>query len=229
MTPERYQRLQTCLMRRQPDLTVVMENVHKSHNFAAIMRSCDAVGIHEVHAVTTNGEIAQHHQTSAGANKWVNTHCYQDVKEPMEILKSRGFQLLAADTDMTAIDFRLADYTKPTAIIMGSELFGISPQTKSAVDQSITIPMQGLVESFNVSVATALILYEAQRQREAAGFYQKSRLTSEVFKKTLFEWCYPEIAAYCRRKETPYPELDEEGYITDPSKLNKKYTQNDLK
>lgn len=220
MSPQRYRRLRQCLMRRQLDLTVLMENVHKPHNFSAIVRSCDAVGIHRVHAVTESGDISRHHDTAAGAQKWVNIETYNTIEKPLALFRDRGFQVLAAHVRDESVDFRRIDYTRPTAVIMGSELDGISDTAAAAADRWIYIPMQGMVESFNVSVATALILYEAERQREAAGLYDEPQLTGEPFERTLFEWCYPRIADYCRRRGVAYPELDEEGFITGPLPAN---------
>jgi tRNA (guanosine-2'-O-)-methyltransferase len=213
MTPKRFHTLKACLLRRQLNLTVVMDKIHKSRNFAAIVRNCDAVGIHEVHAVTESGELPKHHMTSAGAHKWISVRKYRDVETPLSDLRKQGFQLLAAHVGANSVDFREVDYTQPTAIIMGSELYGISESTALMVDKCVKIPMQGLVESFNVSVAAALILYEAQRQRDAAGLYQIPQISDTELSNTLFKWCYPQITDYCQRHQLPYPELDEDGFI----------------
>jgi len=216
MSPERYQRLKQTLDHRQLDLTVVMENVHKPHNFAAIVRSCEAVGVAQAHAMVRDGRMSKHIHTSAGSSKWVNVDSYNDIDEPFNKLRTQGYQLLTAHLDDSAVDFREVDYTKPTAIVMGSELHGISDHAAKMADQSIVIPMMGLTESLNVSVATALILFEAQRQRQAAGMYNKCQIDPNTYAKTLFEWCYPVIAKHCNEKGLPYPELDEDGYL--PSK-----------
>lgn len=213
MTPQRYLRLRQCLLRRQLDLTVAMENVHKPHNFAAIVRSCDAVGVHRVHAVTHDGDISRHHDTAAGANKWVRVETHSNIDTPLRHFRNGRFQILAAHVRPGSIDFRDIDYCRPTAIIMGSELEGISANAAAAADSWIHIPMQGMVESFNVSVATALILYEAQRQRERAGLYDRPQIHGEQLRDTLFEWCYPKVADYCRRHGFSYPELDEQGNL----------------
>ncbi len=213
MTPERFARLKQTLNNRQTDLTVVMENVHKPHNFAAIVRSCEAVGVPVAHAMHREGKLTNHAHTSAGSNKWVEVKSYTNMDEPLTHLRAQGYQLLTAHLDASAVDFRNIDYTQPTAIIMGSELHGISEHTAALADQSIVIPMMGLTESLNVSVATALILFEAQRQRQAAGMYGRSQLPADQYEKTLFEWCYPDIAAHCRKQGIPYPTLDEEGYL----------------
>ncbi len=124
-------------------------------------------------------------------------------------------QVLVTNLSDTAVDFREIDYTKPTAIILGSEKIGASEQAKQLADQDIIIPMIGMVQSLNVSVASAVILYEAQRQRDAAGMYDKqhSALPEETNKRTLFERGHPELAKVAKRKGLPYPPLDDEGQI----------------
>ena len=124
-----------------------------------------------------------------------------------------GVQLLATNLSDSAVDFREIDYTKPTAVIVGQERDGISPRALEHADKHIIIPMQGMVQSLNVSVAAALILFEAQRQREVAGLYDRNMLDAKVKHRILFEGCHPIIAEQCREKELPYPELDENGNI----------------
>ena len=108
-------------------------------------------------------------------------------------------------------DFREIDYTAPIAVLFGQELDGLSDAALDASDTHVVVPMTGLVESLNVSVAAAVILYEAQRQRQVAGMYDRLRLDEVTFDTRLFEWCQPKIAEYCRRKGIPYPALDNEG------------------
>lgn len=213
MTPERFQRIQSVLQRRQPDLTVLMDNVHKGHNLSAIVRSCDATNIFAVHAVKPSGAIRSHRDITSGSGKWVKTHVHQNTEDAITHLRAQGMQLLAAHLSDAAIDFRQADYTQPTAIILGGELEGVSDLARAEADQHIIIPMGGMVESFNVSVAAALILYEAHRQREAADMYTVSRLEPAMYKRTLFEWTQPTLARFYTRKGITYPELDDNGDI----------------
>jgi tRNA (guanosine-2'-O-)-methyltransferase len=105
------------------------------------------------------------------------------------------------------------DYTRPTAIMMGAELYGVSPDGLALAHEHVAIPMMGMVHSLNVSVATALLLYEAMRQREAAGSYQAPRLDEEAFRRTLFEWAHPFLAERLREGGRAYPALDEDGRI----------------
>ena len=164
MTPERFHRLRTALARRQPDLTVLMDRVHKSHNFSAILRSCDAVGVLEAHVVATEDAVAIHHATSAGTKKWIAVRRHPSVEEAIGHLRGRGFAVLAAHLSADAVDYRDVDYTRPTALTLGAELRGVSPEALALADTHITIPMVGLVHSLNVSVAAGLVLFEAHRQ-----------------------------------------------------------------
>lgn len=213
MTPARYRKLRRVLDRRQPDLTLLTENVHKSHNISAILRTADAVGIYEAHAISEGGEVPRHHMSSAGSRKWVEVRAHRDLASALRHLRSTGHQILAAHFSDNSVDFREVDYTVPTAILFGSELWGVSDRAADEADRHIVIPMEGMVASLNVSVATALILYEAQRQRQAAGLYDECRLDPALYRRKLFEWCYPEVADQLRRDGRPYPELDENGYL----------------
>ncbi|MFK8030368.1 MAG: tRNA (guanosine(18)-2'-O)-methyltransferase TrmH [Gammaproteobacteria bacterium] len=213
MTPERFQLIQRTLNRRQPDLTVLADGIHKTHNVAAVVRSCDAVGVLDVHAVSPGGEIPRHHATNAGASRWTRLHTHDSVVSAARALKDDGFQILAAHLSDTAVDFRDIDYCKPTAILLGTELEGVSETAIEQADQHIMVPMMGMVESLNVSVAAAVILYEAQRQRMVAKLYDECRIPTDQYEQILFEWTYPGIARRCRELKRPYPALDEEGQM----------------
>lgn len=198
---------------RQPDLTVLLEQVHKPHNFSAILRSCDAVGVHTAHAVPPVGGLPLSTHTSQGAEKWVAVQRHRDVETAAQRLRDKGLRLVAAHLGEGATDFRKADLTRPVAVVLGTERHGVSEAALAVVDELITIPMQGMVASLNVSVAGALILFEAQRQRLAAGLYSRRRLDEQTYARTRFEWLHPKIARYCREHALDYPPLDEDGQI----------------
>ena len=220
MTPDRRQRIDTVLANRQPDLTVVAENLHKPRNFSAVVRTCDAVGIAEVHAVYPDGQPPRHWHTAQGAVKWVELKCHANVNSACEGLQESGYQLLAAHLSEQAIDYREVDYTRPTALVMGTELFGVSNEALRHVHQEISIPMLGMSQSLNVSVACAIVLYEAVAQRRAAGLYGHNRLPAAEHERLRFEWLHPVIAEYCRKHGLPYPALDEEGeLLSDPREI----------
>ena len=198
-----------------------MDEVHKPHNLAAIIRTCDAVGIGEVHAVYPDQfvhpgkNLNECHGTAKGSNRWVKIHTHSNLSAGMDQLKSEGKQVLAAHFSDTAIDFRKVDYTKPTAILVGSELFGVSEQAAELADEHIIIPMFGMVQSLNVSVATAIILYEAQRQREITGGYAERQLTEEQCESLRFKWLHPVVKKFCDQQRIRYPNINNNGDIDD--------------
>lgn len=216
MTPERLERINNMLNHRQPDLTVLMEGVHKPHNLAAVVRTCDAVGVSAVHAVWKNEQMRASGGIAAGSQNWVDVHNYSNTKDAIAEIKKQGMQILVTNLSDKAVDFREIDYTKPTAIILGQEKFGASDVAKELADADILIPMVGMVQSLNVSVANAVVLYEAQRQRELAGMYNKPTISEDIRQRMLFEGGHPIFAKACRTKGLPYPKIDEEGQIVAP-------------
>lgn len=215
MQNTRYHRVKEVLDRRQTDLTVCLEDVHKHHNLSAIVRSADAVGCHHVHAVWPEKQKWLTSNTSGGSKNWVATHLHRDINTAVATMRKQNpqVQVLATNLSPDAVDYRDIDYTKPTAIIVGQEKTGISEQALAHADKNIIIPMQGMAQSLNVSVAAALILFEAQNQRLNAGLYQRNMLDKDVKHTMLFEGCHPIIAQKCKEKSLPYPALDEQGEI----------------
>ena len=212
MSPERFRRLAAVLDRRQPDLTVLMDEVHKPHNFSAILRTCDAVGVFRAHLVPT-ADFRPGRGAASGASRYVKVARHRTFDDAVARLRGDGFSLVAAHPSGSAVDYREVDYTRPTALVLGTELEGLSDAAIAAADALVAIPMRGMVASLNVSVAAALILYEAQRQRERAGLYDDRRVPPDLADRTLFEWAYPRIAALCRRREVEYPAVNAEGEI----------------
>ena len=212
MTPERYRRLQRILARRQPDLTVLMDEVHKPHNLAAVVRSCDAVGVGRVHMVPTD-DYRPRDRNAMGASRYVRRVRHASLDDALAALREQGMSLVAAHPAPDSVDYRTLDYTRPVALVLGTELEGLSDAAVRAADHRVVIPMHGAVASLNVSVAAAVILYEAERQRAAAGFYDRGYQGTEHDRRTLFEWGYPRIADLCRRRGVAYPELDDDGGI----------------
>ncbi len=215
-SPSRYDKIIELLSNRQPDLTVFMDEVHKPHNLAAIVRTADAVGIGHVHAVFPPDVKFSGHHTASGSKRWVKTHKHSDLKTGIAEVKKQGMQVLAAHFSDKAVDFRSIDYTKPTCVLVGSELVGVSDEAADLADQHVIIPMVGMVQSLNVSVASALILYEAQRQRAEANMYGELKVPREEVDYILFNALHPTIKKYCDKHQMRYPKLDEHGDIDDP-------------
>lgn len=212
MSQERYARIRKLLSTRQPDLTLLLEEVHKPHNVSAVIRSADAVGVHKIHMVKQDPPELRK-GTSMGSQIWVNMQLHQTTQEALCHLQSQNMQVLVTHLDKKAVDFREIDYTKPTAIILGQEKTGATKEAIERADQSIVIPMVGMVQSLNVSVAAATILYEAQRQRQAKGMYDKPLLNESEQQKILFEGGFPVLHRICIERGLPYPFINERGEI----------------
>jgi len=208
------------LLHRQPDLTVIMDNVNKANNLSAIIRSCDGVGIHEIHAVSYRKSIYAKQNAAAGASKWLTLTLHPDIASAYRKVSACGMQILVATGKEGSRDFRTIDYTVPTALVMGAEWDGISEEAIKGADHAITVPMFGMVESLNVSVATAVILFEAQRQRAEKGMYKQQQLEENCFERMLFEHAYPRLSREFREKECAYPRLDADGRICSNEQKN---------
>lgn len=217
-TPERYAKIRRVLSGRQPTLTVLMDEVNKPHNFSAILRTCDAVGVMRAHAVPPRlgngqGQLPTYGATSGSADKWVEVQTHHDAVAAVRSLQARGFQVLATHLSEQSVDYRSPDYTRPTCVLLGAEKFGVSGEAAAAADANIVIPMLGMVQSLNVSVAAATILFEAQRQRLSAGMYARPQLGEEALERLAFEWAYPELAELYQGRGEAYPALGEVGEI----------------
>jgi tRNA (guanosine-2'-O-)-methyltransferase len=190
-TTRRQDRVRGVLSRRQPDLTVVLENIHDPHNVSAILRSCDAVGVLAVHAVYSMEEApagAFARQTSASAAKWVEVERHPSIPSCYEALHRDGFHVLATAIGPKAQSLFSWDLTGPTAIVLGNEMRGVSDEALALADGAIEIPMTGMVQSLNVSVAGAVCLYEAYRQRAAAGAYNAPKLSASQLETLQEDW-----------------------------------------
>ncbi|MGB1271780.1 MAG: TrmH family RNA methyltransferase, partial [Endozoicomonas sp.] len=119
MTPERYSKFQQVLDRRQPDLTVLTDQVHKPHNLSAILRTCDAVGIPEIHTTQPKRAYRQYRRRSMGSHRWVTMHAHETIEDSASCLKKRGFKLFAAHFSPRSVPFFQIDFTQPCAIILG--------------------------------------------------------------------------------------------------------------
>ncbi len=198
---------------RQQDLAVLAERVHKPHNLSAVLRSCDAVGIGVVHAVEPTGGVPTYNETSASAEKWVSLKVHPSLEAAVQTVRAKKMQLLAAHLSDEAMDYREVDYTKPSCILLGNEKMGVSLEAAALADHHILIPMLGMVPSLNVSVAAAVILLEAQRQRLAAGMYGRPRLSAQAMEEQAFAWLYPRQAERLKQQGRAFPRLDDEGNV----------------
>jgi len=188
-TDNRKQRILDVLARRQKDLTIVLNNIHDPHNVSAVLRSCDAFGVGQAHLLYTDTPFPQlGHKSSASAKKWVEMKRHKSAKELVGELRAKGCQVLSTGFGPGAKALGDWDFTLPTAVILGNEHDGVAGELQDLVPDHVYIPMQGMVQSLNVSVAAAVILYEAYRQRAAKGMYDSPGLTQEEIEATYETW-----------------------------------------
>lgn len=216
MTPERFERIKLTLHRRQPDLAVMTDEVHKAHNLSAIIRTCDAFAVPKVHAVWPYDDYRTFRGRAMGSQNWVDVETYRTTEDAIGKLQEDGFKVCVANFSERAIDFRQYDFTQKTALMMGNEKHGVSDVAADMADEHLTIPMLGMVQSFNVSVAAALLLSEAERQRSAAGLFDERKIPDEEYERLLFEWSHPLYTRICKQMGWEYPATREDGELADP-------------
>ena len=176
MTPERTERLSTVLEKRQPDLTVVLENVFDPHNISAVMRTCDAVGVQEIFVLTN--KVPRHkkwgRRSSSSAEKWLTVHQFEDPVACFQEVRRRYKKIYTTHLAEDSAELYELDLTEPIALAFGNEHSGVSEDILAMADGNFIIPQVGIIRSLNISVACAVTLYEAYRQKERAGHYQRN-------------------------------------------------------
>lgn len=193
MTPERRERLTGVLNKRQPDLTVVLENVQDPHNISAVMRTCDAVGIQEIYVLTN--KIPRHKKwgakSSSSAAKWLTIHQFEDAAACMAALRKKYNKIYTTHLAADSISLYEIDFTGSVALIFGNEHAGVSEEIRALADGNFIIPQMGIIRSLNISVACAVSIYEGLRQKTLAGHYEKRRLPDAQFNELWKLWSSP--------------------------------------
>jgi tRNA (guanosine-2'-O-)-methyltransferase len=194
MTPERKARLEFVLSKRQNDITIVLENVFDPHNISAVMRTCDAVGVQEVYVLNT--KIPRHKKwgakSSSSAAKWLSVHQFENAEECFIALRKKYVKILTTHLSSDAVNLYEINFTQPLALVFGNEHSGVSEEIRLLADGNFIIPQMGIIRSLNISVACAVTLYEAYRQKSVAGHYDKQKLDAEVLKELMNKWHYQE-------------------------------------
>jgi tRNA (guanosine-2'-O-)-methyltransferase len=184
--------MKNILNTRQNTLRVFMDYVYSAHNLSAIVRTCDAVNVGKLY-YRHQKKVKLSNDITMGAHKWIFHEYVEDIEEFYKNIKKEGYQVVVTLLDDETVDFREVDYTKPTLIVLGNEVDGASDISIKYADKKVIIPMYGMSQSLNVSVANAVILYEAQRQRAAKGMYETPSLPQDIIEKTLKKWAYDDI------------------------------------
>jgi tRNA (guanosine-2'-O-)-methyltransferase len=203
-TERRIARMRDVLERRQDDLAVVIENVHDPHNASAILRSADGFAAGSVHLLYTNESFPEiSRAVAAYTDRWTRLERHDSVSECVDALRGEGLRIIATNVDEEARGYLEVDWTRPAALVVGNEHRGCSEELLEAADEHVLIPMAGFAQSFNVSVAAAVILAEAARQRLEAGMLEPA--WSDAKQELLDHWIARE---HSRELRQPLPGRD---------------------
>ena len=190
MTLQRHHRLTTVLDHRQPDLTVVLENVFDPHNVSAVMRTCDAVGIQDIYIL--NNRIPPHkkwgYKSSSTAAEWLTVHQFTDAEKCFEEVRKKYEKIYTSYLSDGATDLYEMNLTQSIALVFGNETFGVSDEIRKYCDGDFIIPQVGIIKSLNISVACAVTLYEAFRQKKQKGHYEQPRLVETDLQYVQKKW-----------------------------------------
>ena len=194
MTPERNERLTSVLNKRQPDLTVLLENVFDPHNISAVMRTCDAVGIQDIYILNT--KIPPHKKwgakSSSSAAKWLSIHQFTDPVACFAELRKHFKKIYTTHLSTDAVGLHDLNLTEQVALVFGNEHSGVSEEIIAMADGNFIIPQVGIIKSLNISVACAVCLYEAFRQKTNAGHYKQPKMEGKKLVKLRNEWGFLE-------------------------------------
>jgi tRNA (guanosine-2'-O-)-methyltransferase len=176
MTPERLEKIKKVTKHRQKGI-VVLEDIHDPHNAQAVFRTCDCLGFQNIYVIFEKersfNPVRLGKLSSSSANKWLDFKIFKSSKECFEELKILGYKIYATALDeksKSIFDVDFVENNNPNiALVMGNEHSGISDIAFDYADQLINIPMQGMVQSLNLSVTAAMVLYEISRQRQLRG------------------------------------------------------------
>lgn len=190
MTPERTERLTSVLNKRQGNITVVLENVFDPHNISAVMRTADAVGLQDIYILNT--KIPRHKKwgakSSSSAAKWLTIHQFDNAEECFSSLRKHYSTILTTHLSSDAVSLHSIDFRGSIALVFGNEHSGVSEEIRAMADGNFIIPQVGIIRSLNISVACAVTLYEAYRQKSIAGHYEKPGLDEGRYNELLKEW-----------------------------------------
>lgn len=194
MTPQRREKLSQVLSKRQFDITVIFENIEDPHNISAVMRTCESAGIQQVHVL--NHGIAPHpkfgkeigFRSSSSAWKWLTIAYHDQLEDCIRPLKEQGFKIMATALSEQAKDLYEIDFTQKIALVFGNERSGVTPEMLTLCDGNFLVPQVGIIQSLNISVACAICLYEAFRQKNKAGHYEPKPATNERLQQLANQW-----------------------------------------
>lgn len=166
LTPERVARIDEVLKARTFSFVPVLENIYDRGNISAVMRSAEAFGFLNMHIIEEeNAPFKAANRVTKGADKWMDVEHYKTPRESISRLKARGFQVFATHLEAPC-SIEEIDFTKKTSVVLGNEKGGVTSEMQKLCDGNVIIPMYGFSQSFNISVAAALIFFHVAMMRK---------------------------------------------------------------
>lgn len=213
MTEERKAKFLKVIRHRQADLTVILENIRDHHNVGAVLRTCDSVGIREIFILQTDPFLQKKRimlgkRTSAGTRKWVDVHYHTTADSCFEQVRATYQTVYTTHLTEDAQSLYELDLTQSVALLFGNEHLGVSAEALAHSDGNFTIPQVGMAASLNISVACAVSVYEAFRQRSLKGFYSTHPQLSEARQNALFNIYNERSENKTKNKSVTHPNLN---------------------
>lgn len=165
LTDDRRQKIERVVSLRNFDTAVVLESIYDRGNVSAVMRSAEGLGFGNFHVIETQEKFKESARVTQGADKWVEVKKWKKTADCVRALKEQGYKICVTHLDEKSKPLHEVDFSGKTALVLGNEKDGVSPEMIEAADERIIIPMTGFVQSFNISVAGALSLYHISQDR----------------------------------------------------------------
>jgi tRNA (guanosine-2'-O-)-methyltransferase len=185
VTPERLAKLNTVLDQRTRYLSVALEDVFQGHNAAAVLRSCECFGVQDIHCIELRNAFKPSDEVAMGSEKWLSLYRYNSTEAALKTLKAQGYQIVATTLEPPSIPLAEIPLDKPTVLLFGTELKGLSPAAHEMADIRAYLPMVGFTQSFNISVSVALSLQTLWKRLRAECPWQ---LKPDQREELLLEW-----------------------------------------
>lgn len=197
MTAERSARMDEVLSNRTRHVCMVLEDIYQTHNASAVLRSCDAFGIQDVHIIENKNVYSRNPDVDMGSEKWLTVRQYfegeNNTAEALSSIKSKGYKLVATTPHEPSILLEDLPVDEPIALMLGTEMRGLTDTAFELADIRVRIPMMGFTESFNLSVCGALMMQTVTRKMKANGIDWK--LSEEELIEVKLDWVRKTVKA----------------------------------
>jgi tRNA (guanosine-2'-O-)-methyltransferase len=190
ITSRRYKKMLAVLQMRTRHLTVVLEDIYQSHNASAVLRSCECLGIQDIHIIQNHHEFEVNPDVVMGASKWLSLHTYQKYENNttncLQSLKDHGYRIIATSPHKKEYSPDKIPLEGKTALVFGTEMKGLTEAANKMADGFMKIPMVGFTESLNISVAVALSVYQLTNRLRTENIRWQLPYNEEI--DLLYEW-----------------------------------------